>query len=200
MKGEPVTVISNFSYLIWILSYIESLYLLLKTCCIINEHMQNMVINAHGRTWKVADPILIVGSRNYRKLFSWRSFSRVAETLMSKTTQYLFWYILSREVWAGSRRKTPENARNLEAEIQWRILWLDFSSARNCQELGRAGSRVRPPDSSFKVLSNFRSVLTENSFFPTDPPLPLENLWNTASGIIDLEWTLIMDMIHELDI
>ena len=67
-----------------------------------------MAINAHGRTWKVVDPILLAGSRNYRKLFSWCSFSRVAETVMSKPTRYFFWYLLGREVWARSRRKTPE--------------------------------------------------------------------------------------------
>ena len=137
-----------------------------------------MVINAHGTTWKVADPILLAGSRNYRKLFSWCSFSSVTETLMSKTTQYFFWYLLGREVWAESRRKTSENARNLEAGIQWRILWLDFFSARNCQGLGRASSRVRSTDSRFKVPNNFRWVLTENSFFTTDlsPPPPPKSM------------------------
>ena len=153
-------------------------------------------LSMHGRTWKVADPILLAGSTNYRKLYSWRSFSRATETLMSKTTRYFFWYILGREVRVGSRRETSENARKLEAEIQWRILWLDFSSARNCQELGKAGSRVWSSDSRFKVPSNFRWVLTENSLFSMDPS---ENSWNTASGIIDLEWTIVMGMIHELD-
>ena len=148
----------------------ESLYLLLKTCFIIKEDLQNRVINAHGRTWKITDPILLVGCRNYRRIFSWRSFSSAAETVMSKPTRCFFWYLLGREVWAGSRRKILENARNMEAGIQWRILWLDFSFARNCQELGRAGSRVRSMDSRFKVPGNFRWVLTENSFFPTDPP------------------------------
>ena len=112
---------------------------------------------------------MLAGSTNYRKLFSWRSFSRMAKTLMSKTTRNFFWYILGREIRAGSRRKIPENARNLEAKTQWKILWLDFSSARSCQEFGKISSRVRSMDSGFKVPRNFRWVLTENSLFPTDP-------------------------------
>ena len=142
-----------------------------------------MAINAHGRTWKAAGPILLAGSRNYRKLFSWRSFSRVAETLMSKTTRYIFWYILGREVRVGFRRKTPENARNLEARIHWRILLLDISSARNCQELGKAGSRVRSPDSCIKVPSNFWWVMTENSSFATDPSPKIHGILLQESSI-----------------
>ena len=167
-RTGPAWIINNFSHLIWVISSTESLYLLLKTCFMITEQLQNMVINAYGRTWKVADPILLDRSINYRKIFSCRSCSRVTETLMSKTTRYFFWYILRRQVWAGFRRKILANARNLEARIQWRILWLDFFSAHNCQELGRAGSRVRSTDPCFRVPSNFRWVLTENSFFPTE--------------------------------
>ena len=167
--GRSAWVISNCRHPIWVISSIESLYLLLITSFIIKEHLQTMLINAHGRTWKVADPILLAGSRRYRKLFSWRSFSHMTETLMSKIIRYFFWYILGAKVWAGSRRKILENARNLKAGIQWRIIWLDFSSARKCQELGRAGSQVLSADSRFKVPRNFRWVPTENSFSPTNP-------------------------------
>ena len=44
----------------------------------------------------------------------------------------------------------------------------------------------------FPVSSDRKQLLSYGS-------APPENSWNTASGIIDLEWTLVMDMIHELD-
>ena len=43
----------------------------------------------------------------------------------------------------------------------------------------------------FSVSSNRKQLLSHGYF--------AENSWNTASGIINLEWTLVMDMIHELD-
>ena len=43
----------------------------------------------------------------------------------------------------------------------------------------------------FPVSSNRKQLLSHGSF--------AENSWNTASGIIGLKWTPVMNMIHELD-
>ena len=75
-----------------------------------------MVINAYERTWKVAHPILLAGSTNYRKLFSWHSFSRGAEILMSKTIWYFFWYILCQEDQAEPVEKHQKMLRTWKQE------------------------------------------------------------------------------------
>jgi hypothetical protein len=72
-----------------------------------------------------------------------------------------------REVRAESHWKTPENARNLEVVIRKRIRRPNFSGfARNHQELGETGSRIRLPDSRFQVPNIFQRVPTGNGFFP----------------------------------
>ena len=108
------------------------------------------------------------------------------------------WYILGREVQAESRRKTPENARNLEAGIQWRILWLDFPPPVTVRNFWTPAVEYdhRIPASKFPSISGEFWSKTA-SFLRIRSP---EISWNTASEIIDLEWALVMDMIHELGI
>ena len=124
-----------------------------------------MVINAHGRTWKVADPILLADLETI-ETFSWRSFSRVAETLMSKTTRYSsdVSQVKKSEPDHGEKhRKMLETWKQGSSEGSYDWILPPPVTARNVAKPAVVYDQWIPA-SKFPEISG--EVLTENSYFP----------------------------------